>query len=224
MKASKKNTRSPVGIFTAKTPFILVSTSPRRISLLGDVRLPIEIESPNTDETAKRGESPKQLVSRLAREKAESAVPGALKKHSHFILLAADTIVVAPNGKAILGKPKNAKDALRMMRLLSGKTHTVLTGYCILGVHTHQTGSPRKIVRVVKSRVKMRAASTDTLKRYIATGEPMDKAGSYGAQGLGMAFIEKIDGSYTNVVGLPIAQVLADLEKLTQSPLFGWLQ
>lgn len=219
MKSSK--------LISNRTPLILVSTSPRRISLLGDVRLPIEVESPDTDETRKRGETPHHLVSRLAREKAESAETSALQKHPSCILLAADTIVVAPDGTSILGKPKDQKDAFRMMRLLSGKTHTVLTGYCLLlaGPHSDLRASKTKkhIVRVVRSQVKMRTLTPDVIRKYISTGEPMDKAGSYGAQGMGMAFIEKINGSYTNVVGLPIAQVLLDLEKLSHTPILSWI-
>ncbi|MGZ6309765.1 MAG: Maf family protein, partial [Bdellovibrionota bacterium] len=109
-------------------------------------------------------------------------------------------------------------DAKAMLKLLSGKTHTVLTGYCLL--EAVSGGKSRRISRVISSRVKMRKLDAAAIARYVATGEPMDKAGSYGAQGLGMALIEEIRGSYTNVVGLPMAQILSDLEKSFGIPIF----
>ena len=201
---------------------ILASTSPRRISLLGEVRLPIRIESPDTDEAIKKGESPKNLVARLAREKAESVLKKIKNECKASIIIAADTIVVSPNQKTILGKPKNPKDAIKMIHSLSGKFHTVFTGYCLL--KSGEGSRTRITVRVVKSLVKIKTLSPSTIRKYVATGEPLDKAGSYGAQGIGMAFIEEIRGSYTNVVGLPMAQVLADLEKISGTQLLEWIK
>lgn len=188
------------------------------------MRLPIEVESPDADETPRKGEIPRRLVSRLAKDKAYSVLKKSQETHPECIVIAADTIVVAPDGKTILGKPINPKDAVRMVGLLSGKTHTVLTGYCILLSRLGKTPEFKSVVRVVKSQVKIRSLTPSSIRQYVATGEPLDKAGSYGAQGIGMGFIEQITGSYTNVVGLPIAQVLRDLEILSGVKLLGWLK
>lgn len=201
---------------------VLVSTSPRRISLLGEVKLSIEVTSPTTDETQKKGETPRALVARLAKEKAESARKAALTRFGECMLIAADTIVVAPDGRTVMGKPKDQKDAFKMIKALAGKTHTVYTGYCLWNVSSKNRD--KRVVKVVRSRVKMRNLPSSSIKRYIATGEPLDKAGAYGAQGLGMALIESIEGSYTNVVGLPVTQVLQDLEKLSGVSLYSWIK
>jgi septum formation protein len=196
---------------TLNVPLVLASTSPRRIQLAQQARLPISVVAPNVDERQKKGESPRALVARLAHSKAQAVAGGVLREQSAAIVMAADTIVVDPEGKKVLGKPKNEAEARSMLKRLGGRTHTVLTGYCILSVGR---GEPtRKIVRVVMSRVTMRKLSSELIRQYVATGEPMDKAGAYGAQGLGMILIEKINGSYTNVIGLPMAQLLEDLEK-----------
>lgn len=172
------------------------------------VGLRFEVRSPNADETPRRGESPRALVSRLSRAKAES-VARNLSGSRRRIVIAADTIVVAPGGKLILGKPSSAAEARRMLALLSGKWHSVLTGYRLQPVNFD--GKP--IQRVIISKVKMRKLSASEIATYVASGEPMDKAGSYAAQGFGMALIESLEGSYTNVVGLPMCQLLIDLEK-----------
>jgi septum formation protein len=197
---------------------ILASSSPRRIELLSQLGLQFETRSPDVDEKQLRGEKPAELVARLARGKAE-VVDDSLGMGSRLVI-AADTIVVAPDGKKVLGKPRNRAEALRMLRTISGKTHTVLTGYCLLG--SNGMGGQDTIVRVVKSKVKIRKLSTRDLAAYLATGESMDKAGAYAAQGHGAALIEAITGSYTNVVGLPMAQLAWDLEAGFGVPLFGW--
>lgn len=170
-----------------------------------------EIRSPGTDEIEIRGESPRQMVARLALEKAEAVAATILVESAsgETVIIAADTTVVAPGGKAVLGKPKDEREAAKMLRKLSGQTHTVLTGYCILKLA--KTGAAKRRVKVVSTRVKMRPLDASAIRRYIATGEPMDKAGAYGAQSIGMGLIETISGSYTNVVGLPIAQLMKDL-------------
>ena len=191
---------------------ILASSSPRRIELLRQVGFDPRVRKPDVDETVRRGEAPKAMVARLAYEKAQIIV-AALKTDPRklTLVIAADTTVVAPNGKTILGKPESEKDAVRMLKLLAGKVHTVHTGYCILGI---RAGEPiRCKTRVVTSKVKMRTLDARLILAYIQTGEPMDKAGAYGAQGIGMSLIERLSGSYTNVVGLPMAQLLMDLEK-----------
>ncbi len=111
-----------------------------------------------------------------------------------------------------------------MLARLGGNVHTVLTGYCLLHVPGPDKASTTTLVRVVRSRVRMRKLSPQAIRAYVATGEPMDKAGSYAAQGLGAGLIERISGSYTNVVGLPIAQLLADAEAAFGLKLFSWLE
>jgi septum formation protein len=184
---------------------ILASTSPRRIELMKQVGLACEVISPDADETPRCGEKPAALVARLARAKAESVSRGI---DSDSIIIAADTIVVDPSGKKILGKPTSVADAQKTLKMLAGRKHTVLTGYCIW-----ETGTNAFVkVRVIRSDVTMRKLSRAQIEAYVASGEPMDKAGSYAAQGLGMALIEKISGSYANVVGLPVSQLWVDLE------------
>lgn len=186
----------------------LASTSPRRLELLSQAGLKFHTLAPQVDETPRKGESAQKMVARLAREKALSVL-GELGGRA-VIVLAADTTVVAPHagrgsGK-ILGKPQDAAEALSMLKRLQGKTHTVYTGYCL--------ASPDKKpwVRVVQTRVKMRKLTSQQMLIYANSSEPLDKAGAYAAQGLGQALIEELRGSYSNVVGLPVAQVLQDLE------------
>lgn len=208
-----------------KASVILASTSPRRIELLKQMGLEIEIQPPGVDEDALPGEKPAALVSRLAREKAASVA--ARMSQLPCYVIAADTIVVAPDGKTILGKPTNAAHARKMLKLLAGKTHTVFTGYCIFPVTSSKKPSLRSkkaipLVRAIRSQVTMRTLTAKDIAHYVQSGEPMDKAGSYAAQGLGMALIERIDGSYSNVVGLPLCQLAQDLEETFGFTLFKW--
>jgi septum formation protein len=213
---------------------ILASSSPRRIDLLTQAGLPPVVLAPGADETEIPGESPRAMVARLARDKAEAVAARVLagrapgvKPGTSVVIVAADTTVVAPGGRKILGKPRDARDARRMLSTLSGREHTVLTGYCVLRLDGGGRASVSKakkkapttrafrshvLGRVVVSRVRMRKLSARDIAQYVATGEPMDKAGSYAAQGIGMALIESIRGSYANVVGLPICQLAQDLE------------
>lgn len=188
----------------ARVQIILASTSPRRIDLLTQAGLKPRVLAPDADETMRPHESPRAMVARLALLKARAVAP---RVRGSALIIAADTTVVAPGGKKVLGKPADPRDARRMLSLLSGRVHTVLTGYCIF-----PTDGRKPVVRVVTSRVRMRKLSAKDIACYVRTGEPMDKAGSYGAQGIGMALIESLSGSYSNVVGLPICQVLKDLE------------
>lgn len=210
MKIKRKSPKQPPRLSKEKPcSLVLASTSPRRIELLSQVFDQFQVLSPDVDETPSHQESPARLVKRLSYEKATSAV-SKLKNKTEAVVLAADTIVVSPSGRTILGKPETEAEARKMLGLLQGKVHQVLTGYCILKV---QNGKTRKIVRVVRSNVKMKRMSSKLIEEYVKSGEPMDKAGSYGAQGLGSCFIHEIRGSYTNVVGLPMAHLLEDLEK-----------
>jgi septum formation protein len=173
------------------------------------------------------------MVARLARDKAEAValrvVAGGvrgLKRGAPVLIIAADTTVVAPGGSGsrgrVLGKPRDTREAKRMLGRLAGREHTVLTGYCVLELRESKRGRASRtelpsfeshiLGRVVVSRVRMRRLSARDIAAYVATGEPMDKAGAYAAQGIGMALIEEIRGSYANVVGLPICQLAQDLE------------
>ena len=190
---------------------ILASTSPRRIDLMTQARIPVQVISPDCEEIVRRGETPSQMVRRLAIEKAESVACSKMLLGKQVIIISADTTVVAPGGKRILGKPLHARDAERMLKWISGKTHEVLTGYCLLSLDTQ--GRRTLFSRVVRSRVTMRSVSSAMIREYIASGEPMDKAGAYAAQGFGMNWIQSIRGSYTNVVGLPMCELLTDLEE-----------
>lgn len=205
-----------------KRKIILASSSPRRIEMLKSIGLQCRVIAPKADETPKRNEKPAALVARLALTKAQSAANRLKRGSGAAIIIAADTIVVEPTGKRILGKPRTRSEAIRMLRQLQGLTHTVLTGYCILETDPAESqGFAHSHVRVVKSRVTMRSLSPAQIRAYVATGEPMDKAGSYAAQGVGMALIEKIDGSYANVVGLPLSQLATDLEEHFEVPVLG---
>jgi septum formation protein len=199
---------------TKQPRIVLASTSPRRIELMKQIGLRFETHSPKTDETPRKNEKPTALVARLALSKAQSATHFLKAAQGATLIIAADTIVVDPSGKQILGKPRSRAEACSMLRKLQGATHTVFTGYCILETDPNESeGFAHSHVRVVKSRVTMRSLSPAQIRKYVASGEPMDKAGSYAAQGLGMALIEKLDGSYANVVGLPVSQLAQDLEE-----------
>lgn len=196
---------------TFNCPIILASSSPRRIELMKMAGIAVTVHSPDVDETVRRGETPKQMVARLARAKAEAVLPTALRTHSAAIILAADTTVVAPDGRTILGKPTHEADAFRMLKRILGKTHVVHTGYCILSGARDM--KPERVVRVISSRVTMRKLTDEGIRRYLAQGESMDKAGAYAAQGHGALLIQKLTGSHTNVIGLPMVELLEDLEK-----------
>ncbi|MFN2446250.1 MAG: nucleoside triphosphate pyrophosphatase [Vicinamibacterales bacterium] len=173
---------------------ILASASPRRAELLTAAAIAFEVASAGVDETPQAGEAAAAYVRRLAEAKARAVsgrVPGAL-------VLGADTVVVIDG--TILGKPASRADAIDMLRKLSGRTHEVLTGVALI--------SPRCTdVRVAVTQVVLAALSDHEIRRYVAGGEPMDKAGAYAIQGHASRFVERIDGSYSNVVGLPVALV-----------------
>jgi len=173
---------------------VLASASPRRAALLREAGFDFEVAPVDLDERPHAGESAEAYVERLAQAKASA---GALKA-ADAVVLGADTTVVI-RGQA-LGKPADGPDAKRMLRLLSGGTHEVLTGICL------RMGQ-RSLVHVEPSRVRMASLTDAEIDWYVATGEPFDKAGAYAVQGLASRFIEGVDGSYSNVVGLPIASV-----------------
>lgn len=173
---------------------ILASSSPRRADLLRAAGIPFQMFPVDVDETVLRLEPPGEHVRRLAREKADAAF--ALNPSA--VVLGADTIVSV--GGEIMGKPRDAGDAIRMLRLLSGREHEVLTGVALVA----KRGI---VVEVARTRVWFNPLNETEIADYVATGEPLDKAGGYGIQGLGSKFIDRIQGSYSNVVGLPMALV-----------------
>jgi septum formation protein len=190
----------------------LASTSPRRQQLLQQIGFDFEVLKPETDEIEAKGESPRKMVERFATEKALAALEKTRRAgHSSGVLISADTTVVSPDRKRVLNKPVSVADAKKMLRTISGKTHEVLTGYVICAFAAGRITKWR--TEIVSTKVRMRKLSPKQIAEYVASGEPLDKAGSYGAQGIGMCLIEGIRGSYSNVVGLPMAELVHDLEK-----------
>jgi septum formation protein len=173
---------------------VLASNSPRRKDLLTAAGIGCEVVPVEVDETVRGLEPPGEHVRRLARLKAEvgqAARPGR-------VVLGADTVVVV--GTEMLGKPRDAEDAARMLRLLSGREHEVLTGVALV--------SPvRTIVEIARTRVWFTPLGADEIAAYVASGEPQGKAGGYAIQGLASRFVDRIQGNYTNVVGLPVPLV-----------------
>ena len=178
---------------------ILASQSPRRGELLRQAGIPFKVKPAHVDETPARNEDPELYAKRVAREKACAVDAGDTD-----IVLGADTVVVI--GDEILGKPKDPDDAIRMLEKLSGRKHEVITGICLKrGSEEHSDWATTWVWMNELTRVE--------IAEYIATGEPMDKAGAYAIQGGASKFIERIDGSYSNVVGLPIELVYKYLRK-----------
>ena len=173
---------------------VLASGSPRRAELLRAAGIEFEVIVADIDERVHPGEAPAAYVARLAAEKARAVAGQAAGRP----VLAADTAVVVDHD--ILGKPIDAADARRMLRRLSGRAHQVMTGVCVDGV-----------TRVETTTVEFASLSDAEIDWYVASGEPMDKAGAYAIQGLASRFVTRIAGSYSNVVGLPIAPVYAIL-------------
>lgn len=181
---------------------VLASASPRREALLAQLGFSLRIDPPAIDERPLPGEAARDLAARLARMKGSAIAARASSRDC--VVLAADT-VVALDG-ALLGKPTSPDDAIRMLRLLSGRTHSVITGLFVVSpIHSETTA--------VETRVRFHALSEAQIGWYVATGEPLDKAGGYAIQGIGGAFVEAIEGSHSNVIGLPLAEALAALER-----------
>lgn len=173
-----------------KQPLILASSSPRRRELMGYTGIPFEIITADAEEI-KEGD-PVRLVMENARRKARAV----WEKHPDRVILGADTVVYL-NGE-VLGKPRDRADAIRMVGLLSGAWHTVYTGVCVLSGDSAD-------VRYEESRVLFSELTGEEIARYVDTGEPMDKAGAYALQGRGGMYVRRIEGSYSNVIGLPMA-------------------
>jgi septum formation protein len=194
----------------SKLPLILASASPRRQALLRLAAIRFEIIPSRADERFLPGETPAEHVIRLARAKA-TEIAG---QHRERWVLAADTVVEI-DGK-VLGKPKNHREAEEMLQNLSHREHRVLTGYCIL-----RFPSLEKREGKVISRVKFKALSPEEIRWYLNTGEPFDKAGAYAIQGRAAFMVKEVHGSYTNVVGLPLCEIVEALRELDAVDLFG---
>jgi septum formation protein len=179
---------------------ILASRSPRRSELLTAAGISFEVLSADIDETPRANESPSAYVERLAVEKARAVL--ALRPESR--VLGADTTVTIDG--EILGKPENDVDARRMLRLLSGRVHDVHTGIALLSAGRFRSG-------IATTRVWFDVMTDEDISWYVATGEPVDRAGAYAIQGFASRFIPRIDGSYSNVVGLPVALVSSILKE-----------
>ena len=173
---------------------ILASNSPRRRELLAQIGLAFTVAPADVDERLRPGEVPTDYAERLAREKARAAAERA----GEGIVIAADTIVVV--GGIVLGKPTDAEDARRMLKELSGREHEVVTALAVLNAATGRTS-----VRTSITRVWFRALTEREISAYVATREPLDKAGAYGIQERGALLVERIEGCYSNVVGLPLS-------------------
>jgi septum formation protein len=173
---------------------ILASNSPRRRELLAQIGLVFTVSPADVDESVLPGEAPEPYAVRLALDKARSAAMRA----GRGIVIAADTIVVA--GGAILGKPADAEDARRMLKALSGRQHEVVTGLAVMDAATRRSSA-----RTAVTKVWFRDLSEREINAYVATGEPLDKAGAYGIQERGALMVERIEGCYSNVVGLPLS-------------------
>jgi septum formation protein len=185
-------------------PVVLASGSPRRKKLLQQINLKFKVLKVDADETFKKDEKPVHLVKRLSINKLEKAKETGAKG----IIITADTIVVL-NGK-VIGKPKDARDAEKILKALSGKTHIVYTGFSV-----YNSFNGKIITDYEKTFVTFRKLESNEIKEYIKGGSPMDKAGAYGIQDdYGAVFIKKINGCYYNVVGLPLTRVYQSLLRI----------
>jgi septum formation protein len=192
---------------------VLASASPRRQELLRNAGISFTVQAADVDETPLADEPAEQCARRLAREKA-LAVSRLRPQDS---VLGADTIVVVD--EAILGKPRDAEDAVRMLRLLAGRTHRVITGVCVIKAVVSCQGevASEDVTKTASETtlVTVNALSDEEIRDYVASGEPMDKAGAYAIQGIASRWIPRIEGDYSNVVGLPVALVYSMLKERT---------
>jgi septum formation protein len=188
--------------------FILASASPRRRELLASIGLDFEVLPSHVPEVHQEGEAPEEYVARLSRDKAQALA----SEHPARWVIAADTTVLL--GDQLLEKPTDAADAARMLGLIAGKTHIVYTGVTLQNVSRDY-----RETRVAESEVRMLSLAPEEIEWYVRTGEPLDKAGAYAVQGIGAMFIDSIHGSYTNVVGLPLATLFQMLRKAGMDPL-----
>lgn len=189
-------------MFTTCSPLILASASPRRSDLLAQLGLHFHIVPATVEETPFPQEAPIDFVRRMAGAKAEQVAI----KHPDACVIGADTVVTLDHH--IFGKPRDREDALAMLTSLQGHTHTVITGFALIA-----NNRELKTVEAVTTSVTFGTFSDTVLRSYVLTGEPMDKAGAYGIQGIGGFLVHEISGSYSNVVGLPLHAVVHTLLK-----------
>ena len=180
---------------------VLASASPRRRQILQRAEIPFSARPADVDESEREGETPRDHVRRLAEAKARAVW------RAGELVLGADTVVFV--GGAALGKPRDGEDAARMLALLSGRAHDVLTGVCLLEADRRRTA-------VEQTKVRFRAISEQEIETYVSSGEPLDKAGAYAIQGGARRFVERIEGCYFNVVGLPVARVYSMLRPASE--------
>jgi nucleoside triphosphate pyrophosphatase len=185
---------------------VLASASPRRQELLRNAGIPFSVQAADIDETPLADETPQDCARRLAREKAIAV----WRKRTTDYVLGADTVVIVDGLN--LGKPNDAQDAARMLRMLSGRRHEVITGVCLVGAEKSAPGPQFPVPSLVDTRlestlVEMNEINERAVQDYVSTGEPMDKAGAYAIQGVASRWISRIEGDYFNVVGLPVALV-----------------
>lgn len=188
--------------------FILASNSPRRRDLLSMLGMDFKVTVSECDETIPAGMSPRDAVKMLAERKAGAVHAAVGDLGSETFIIAADTVVC--DGNRILGKPADADDALRALLSLSGRSHSVLTGIAVIGRYGEDI---RVCTDAVETTVTFGAFTEEDARCYVETGEPLDKAGSYGIQGMGGLFVTEMHGDYYNVVGLPIARLRSVLEE-----------
>ncbi len=191
------------------SPLVLGSLSPRRREILETLRLPFVVASAHIDEDVRVGETPDAYLSRIVRQKLVAVARIAPPRGR--ALLVADTVVIAD--EAILGKPRDAADAERMIASLSGREHEVATRFAISDLRAADRGAPLH-EETVRTKVVFRELTEDEVRRYVATGEGVDKAGAYAIQGIGGFAVSRIVGSYPNVVGLPSCEVVVALKRL----------
>jgi septum formation protein len=195
-----KNTEQREKMYRNRQAIVLASGSPRRQQYLHEMGLDFTVQTGNVEEQPFSGERPEDFVMRMAAEKA-----GAVsERNPHAWVIGGDTVVCLD--KRILGKPADKEEAVAQLMALSGREHLVMTGFCVA-----HTGNAVKAVRSVTTYVRFARFSQQTAEAYVATGESLDKAGAYGIQGKGACLVESIDGSYSNVVGLPLCELLSVL-------------
>lgn len=188
---------------------VLGSASPRRRELLASVGIQFAVRSVDVDESVAAGETTERYLERIASAKLAAVRRERASAHPAAVVLVADTVVVV--GDDILGKPLARQENARMLRALMGRTHRVMTRYVIAGPSADGGGEPIEVARNVETRVSMRAAGDDLVEQYADSGEGWDKAGGYAVQGAASLFVSRIEGSYSNVVGLPLCEVVQDL-------------
>jgi septum formation protein len=195
----------------AVPPLVLASQSPRRAELIGRLGLEFDVVPADIDESYGEGEMPHDHAERLALEKAQVVAA----THPHALVVGSDTIVVVDG--AVLGKPRSEAQAVEMLMRLSGREHEVCTGIAVARGGRVESGLERV-------KVRFRAIDRQACEEYVATGEPMDKAGAYGIQGFGSAIVERIEGDYFAVMGLPVVRMLGLIERFGFRYAFGRLE